>query len=145
MDTSNCHPQHRGNQPLKGSHRERRDARCTAVLSRHSTPTAFSGFTYHCRLFHMKASSQEWRKKGFLLPRLSPAYGLRWGWILPAFHTDGLRMFPSCAFPLLDEQLIFYSLLSMPVWGGCFFSHLRLFLGRSMLPSAMPLCCNYLP
>lgn len=42
------------------------------------------------------------------------------GGISPRPHTDGLWMYRSCAFPLLDERLIFYSLLFMPVWESCF-------------------------
>lgn len=128
--------------PWREQERERLASRMTALL-KHFIFNDFLRAHLNCRLLHIKSSSQLWRKKEFLLPWFSLAYGWRWGRNLPTSHTDCLWMYRSCAFPLLDEQLIFYSAFYASL-GRLFFFHLKIFLGRNMLPSAMPLCCNYI-
>lgn len=135
--------QHKDN-PWREQKRRERLTRNKIVMLRHFILSSCTVLTSYCRLLHIKAFYQLWSKKGFLLPWFSLAYGWRWGRNLPTSPHRRLVNVPILCISSVGRTthlLLFAFYASL---GKLFFSHLKIFLGRNMLPSALPLCCNYL-
>lgn len=129
--------------PQSEQKRRERPARKTTGVSRHFSLTAVPS-SHHVVISKCRPSLSVMEKGRFLLPRFSLAYGWRWGRNLPTSPHRRLVNVPIVCISSVGRTthlllFAFYASLRK-----LFFSRLKIFLGRNMLPSAIPRCCNCL-
>lgn len=127
---------------LEGRNREKEWPGIWLYFQTHFMPRPYPRLTWCCHLLHIKTSSLEWRKN-FSYPVL-PGIWRQVGVGSPHIPHRRLANVPIVCISSVGRTTHLLLLDSYASWGRLFFSHLKTFLGRNMLPSAMPLCCNCL-
>lgn len=120
-DPQDLYSQHRDS-PSKG----RRPPRNLPVGSGHLVLSSHTELTFHCHLLQMQAFSGLWRRRGFLLPGFSLAYGWGWGPNLPTSPHRRLVNAPTTSISSVGQP-------SFTLWFLCQFEKV-VFLPLENLP-----------
>lgn len=113
-------------------------------MSRYFVLSSCAGLTFHCRLPKLRPSLSS--GEGRISPTLIlPSRWLWWGRNLPTSPHRRLVNVPMLCVSSVGRttHLLLFDLYAS--LGRLFFTHLKIFLRRNMLPSASPLCCNLSP
>lgn len=132
-------------QPLKVSKKGReRLTRYITVVSWHFALSSCAKPALHCHLPKLRPSISF--GEGRISPTLIlPNIWLWWGRNLPTSPHRRLVNVPMVCVSSVGRKTHLLLLDSYASLGRLFFTHLKIFLRRNMLPSASPLCCNLSP